>query len=98
MSTLVAEVYGPDYNKQVEIADKIKSILSGTNNVVDVDWNVEMTRKSIKFTVDKDKSMKLGIPNAQVVQSVTGALSGMPVGILHQPSMVNQVRSDPTDS
>lgn len=91
MSTLVAEVYGPDYNKQVEIADKIKSILSGTNNVVDVDWNVESDQKEYKFTVDKDKSMKLGIPNAQVVQSVTGALSGMPVGILHQPSMVNQV-------
>ena len=91
MSTLVAEVYGPDYKKQVEIAEKIKSILRGTDNVVDVDWNVESDQKEYKFSVDKDKSMKLGIPNAQVVQSVTGALSGMPVGILHQPSMVNQV-------
>ncbi len=35
--------------------------------------------------------MKLGIPSGQVVQNVRAALSGMPVGVLHQPSTVNQV-------
>lgn len=91
MSTVVAEVYGPDYNKQIEIADKIKAILSQTENVVDVDWAVESDQMEYKFEVDKDKAMKLGIPNGQVVQNMRGALSGMPVGILHQPSTVNQV-------
>lgn len=91
MSTVVAEIYGPDYDKQIEIADRVKAILKGTDNVVDVDWTVEAPQTEYKFEVDKDKAMKNGIPNAQIVQTMYGALSGMPVGILHQPSVVNQV-------
>lgn len=91
MSTLVAEVYGPDYNRQIEIAEQIKQMLITTNNVVDVDWSVESDQKEYKFEVDKDKAMKNGISNAQIVQNIRGALSGMTVGVLHQPSVVNQI-------
>ena len=35
--------------------------------------------------------MKQGIPSGQIVQNMRGALSGLPVGVLHQPSTVNQV-------
>lgn len=91
MSTVVAEVYGPDYDQQIEIAEKIKHILAKTENVVDVDWTVESKQTEYKFEVNKDKAMKLGIPNAQIVQSVHGGMSGMPVGILHQPAVTNQV-------
>jgi len=37
----VAEVYGPDYPGQIEVARRIKEILSRTGGVVDVDWYVE---------------------------------------------------------
>ena len=91
MSTIVAEIYGPDYNQQIAVAKQVKNILSSTENVVDVDWTVEDNQTEYKFEVDKEKAMKLGIPNAQVVQNMRAALSGMPVGVLHQPSTVNQV-------
>ncbi|ERI89143.1 RND transporter, HAE1/HME family, permease protein [Bacteroides pyogenes F0041] len=91
MSTVVAEVYGPDYEKQIEIADRIKEILARTPNVVDVDWTVESDQPEYRFEVDKDKAMKRGIPAGQIVENMRGALSGMTVGILHQPSTVNQV-------
>ncbi|MFR0677222.1 efflux RND transporter permease subunit [Dysgonomonas mossii] len=91
MSTIAAEIYGPDYDQQIAVAKQVKDILAATDNVVDVDWSVEDTQTEYKFEVDKDKAMKLGIPNAQVVQNMRAALSGMPVGILHQPSSVNQV-------
>ena len=91
MSTIVAEIYGPDYNQQIAVAKQVKNILSSTENVVDVDWTVEDDQTEYKFEVDKEKAMKLGIPNAQVVQNMRAALSGMPVGVLHQPSTVNQV-------
>lgn len=89
MSTIVAEVYGPDYGKQIEIADKIKAVLTQTDNIVDVDWSVESNQTEYKFEVEKDKAMKMGIPSGQIVQSVQGALTGMPVGVLHQPSSVH---------
>lgn len=91
MSTIVAEIYGPDYKQQIEVARQVKDLLASTQNVVDVDWTVEDDQTEYKFEVDKDKAMKLGIPNAQVVQNMRAALSGMPVGVLHQPSTVNQV-------
>lgn len=91
MSTIVAEIYGPDYGQQIEVARQVKEILATTGNVVDVDWSVEDTQTEFKFEVDKDKAMKLGIPTAQVVQNMYAALSGMSVGVLHQPSTVNQV-------
>lgn len=91
MSTIAAEIYGPDYDQQIAVAKQVKDLLAQTNNVVDVDWSVEDAQTEYKFEVDKDKAMKLGIPNAQVVQNMRTALSGMPVGILHQPSSVNQV-------
>lgn len=91
MSTIAAEIYGPDYDQQIAVAKQVKDILAATDNVVDVDWSVEDAQTEYKFEVDKDKAMKLGIPNAQVVQNMRAALSGMPVGILHQPSSVNQV-------
>lgn len=91
MSTIAAEIYGPDYDQQIAVAKQVKDILAATDNVVDVDWSVEDAQTEYNFEVDKDKAMKLGIPNAQVVQNMRAALSGMPVGILHQPSSVNQV-------
>ncbi|MDR2233119.1 MAG: efflux RND transporter permease subunit [Tannerella sp.] len=91
MSTIVAEIYGPDYDRQIALAEQVKELLAATDNVVDVDWSVEDAQTEYKFVVNKDKAMKLGIPNAQVVQNMYAALSGMPVGVLHQPSTVNQV-------
>lgn len=91
MSTIAAEIYGPNYEQQIYVAKQVKDMLASTENVVDVDWSVEDAQTEYKFEVDKDKAMKLGIPNAQVVQNMRAALSGMPVGVLHQPSSVNQV-------
>ena len=35
LSTLVAEVYGPNYDEQVKVANQVKSILENTVDVVD---------------------------------------------------------------
>src|SRR5579864_3747347 len=40
LQTLVAEVYGPDYKGQTELASRIKDIFQRTPGVVDVDWYV----------------------------------------------------------
>lgn len=91
MSTIVAEIYGPNYDEQIKIAEQVMEILATTDNVVDVDWSVEDDQTEYNFEVNKDKAMKLGIPAAQIVQNMRGALSGMNVGILHQPSSIHQV-------
>lgn len=91
MSTIVAEIYGPDYAGQIAAAKQVKSLLAQTDNVVDVDWTVEADQKEVRFEVNKDKAMKQGLAAGQVAQTLYGALSGMNVGTLHQTGTENQV-------
>lgn len=83
LSTLVAEVYGPDPNRQIEIAAEIKKIFSETDGVVDVDWFVEDDQKKIILAVDKEKAAANGISTEAVAQTVRIGLNGMTAGLVH---------------
>ncbi len=83
LSTLVAEVYGPDMNRQIGIAADIKKIFQTTNGVVDVDWFVEDNQRKITFDVDKEKAARNGVTTEAVSQSLRSALGGMPAGLVH---------------
>ncbi|RPJ36700.1 MAG: efflux RND transporter permease subunit, partial [Deltaproteobacteria bacterium] len=85
LQTLVAEVYGPDYRRQVEIARQIRETLLKTEGVVDVDWYVEADQVKYRFVVDKEKAALNGVLTDQVAATLRLALTGMEVGILHQP-------------
>ncbi len=91
MSTVVAEIYGPDYNEQINVADQVKKLIASTDDVVDVDWMVEADQPELNFEVDKEKAMKMGVAPAQVVATVRGALSGMPSGVLHRTNSFQPV-------
>ena len=56
LSTIVAEVYGPDYNEQIKIANSVQNILKNTDDVVDVDWMVEDDQKEYQFEHQQRKS------------------------------------------
>jgi multidrug efflux pump subunit AcrB len=85
LQTLVAEVYGPDYRRQVEIARQIRETLLKTEGVVDVDWYVEADQVKYRFVVDKEKAALNGVLTDQVAATLRLALTGMEVGLLHQP-------------
>ncbi|MBS1654602.1 MAG: efflux RND transporter permease subunit, partial [Bacteroidetes bacterium] len=91
LSTIVAEIYGPEYDKQIEVANQVKSLLKKTPDVVDVDWMVEDNQQEYDFEVDKEKAMRYGVAPAQVVATIRAALSGNTVGTLHKPSSFNPV-------
>jgi len=91
LSTLVAEIYGPDYNQQIEVARQVKTLMAKTPDVVDVDWMVEDDQPDYRFTVDREKAIRYGVAPAQVVAAVRGALSGMPAGTLHVPASFQPV-------
>ena len=87
VSTLVAEVYGPDYGRQIEVARQIRTIFRrDTPGVVDVDWYVAADQKKLDFQVQQDKAALRGISAADVTQTVAMAVGGTQVGLLHQPS------------
>lgn len=83
LSTLVAEVYGPDYNEQIKVAHQVKDILNKTEDIVDVDWYVEDAQTEYKLEVDKEKAMLNGIAPQQIVGNLTYLLREMPVTNLY---------------
>ncbi len=83
LSTLVAEVYGPDHARQREIASEIRKIFESTDGVVDVDWYVEDDHKKITFDVDRVKAALHGIDAEAVSQTLRIALGGAPAGMVH---------------
>jgi len=83
LSTIVAEIYGPQYHEQIAVAAQVKRLIASTPGVVDVDWMTEEAQPEYLMEVDKDKAMRYGVAPAQVTAVVNAALSNMPAGLLH---------------
>ena len=85
LQTLVAEIYGPDYKRQIEVARGVRDILDSTEGVVDVDWYVEDDQKKLRFDVDRQKASLSGVSAEQIVQTLRIAVDGADVGLVHIP-------------
>jgi len=86
LQTLVAELYGTNYERQIEIAHQIRDIFDKTPGVVDVDWYVEADHPKFRFVVDKEKASLNGVTAEQVSNTLRIAVEGMDAGLLHQPT------------
>ena len=91
LSTIVAEIYGPDYDKQIAVAKKVENILNETQDVVDVDWMVEADQREYEFIIDKEKAMRYGVAPQQIVYTMNMALSDRPVTNLYDETATKQV-------
>jgi multidrug efflux pump subunit AcrB len=91
LSTLVAEIYGPDYDTQIDLARQTKELFAQTADVVDIDWQVEDDQIEYKFNVLKEKAALLGLSTQQVVHSVAMALGGQEITQLYAENDQDQV-------
>ena len=91
LSTLVAEIYGPNYKDQIKVAHQVKDILKNTSDIVDIDWTVEDSQIEYKLEVDKEKAMLNGIAPQQVVGNLTYLLKEYPVSNLYDENSNDNV-------
>ena len=91
-SVLVAEVYGPDYNRQLAVAHEIRTLFESTSGVVDVDDYIEADHVKYVFTVDRAKAALAGIPSEEIVNTLRMALQGTKVGLVHIPQEKSPVQ------
>ena len=91
LSTIVAEIYGPDYEKQIEVANSVQNILKNTADVVDIDWMVEAAQKEYQFVINKEKAMLYGVAPQQIAYTMNMALSNKSITTLYDESSVNQI-------
>ncbi|MCC5932885.1 MAG: efflux RND transporter permease subunit [Balneolales bacterium] len=85
LSTLVAEVYGPDLELQRSVAAEIMTIFEQTDGIVDVDWMVEAAQTEYRFSVMREKAALSGVAPMQLTESLGLVLGEHPVSHLYQP-------------
>jgi len=85
LQTIVAEIYGPNYDEQVSIAKHVREMFMLTPGVVDVDWYVEADQPRMVFRSDQEKAALNGISVEQIAQVIHISQEGIDAGLLHAP-------------
>lgn len=83
MAPIVAEIYGPDYDRQVEAAKQLRALFENTADIVDTDDWVEADQEKWLLDIDRQRAAMLGIAQASIVQAINTALGGEDVSYLH---------------
>jgi multidrug efflux pump subunit AcrB len=83
LQTLVAEIYGPNYERQIELARDIRTMMEKTEGVVDADWYVEDPQPEMLFHFDRLKASLAVVSIAEAQQAVALGISGSQAGLLH---------------
>jgi multidrug efflux pump subunit AcrB len=83
MSPIVAEVYGLDYDGQVQQAKKLREVFESSDNIVDVDDSVEAASKKLTVAIDRQQAARLGVSQQVVAEALTTVLNGSDVTYLH---------------
>jgi multidrug efflux pump subunit AcrB len=91
LSTMVAEIYGPDLEKRIGLAAEVKKIFEETPGVVDVDWLVEDEAPKVELVVDREKATRAGVTPEVVTRTLRVALNGAEAGLLRDETSRNPV-------
>jgi multidrug efflux pump subunit AcrB len=86
LSTLVAEVYGPNDSVRLETARAVKRVFEATPGVVDVDWSVEAPEPRLALRVDRDRAGAAGASVQGIAETVQLAEAGAPSGLAALPA------------
>ena len=91
LSTIVGEIYGPDYDAQIALADQVVGLLENTADVVDIDWMVEADQTQYAFVADKERAMLNGVAPEQITHTLHMALSDNAITNLYDENAAVQV-------
>ena len=91
-ATLLAELYGPDYDVLRQMAGKVHETFNSTYDVVDVDDSVGGDQEQWHVDINKEKAARLGISTAQVEGVLRDFLEGYDLGAVHSPDERHAVR------
>jgi len=83
MSPIVAEIYGPEYAGQVEVAKKVRQAFESSADIYDVDDSVDEAADKMVLRVNQAKAAQLGVAQKDIVETVRMGLTGEDVTPVH---------------
>jgi multidrug efflux pump subunit AcrB len=85
LQTIVAEIYGPEQERRLDVARHVRRVFEQTAGVVDVDWYIESPRSKWQLTFDAEQAAHAGVSAADLSAVVGMAGAGAPTGLVHDP-------------
>ncbi len=82
---VVAELYGPDYQKLRDMAAAVEERFRQVYHMINVDDSVTGTVAEYRIVVEKQKAMMAGVAPAQVAELVHDYIDGMKLGTITVP-------------
>src|SRR5690554_4274447 len=76
LSPIVAEVYGPDYERQRRIGLALEQRFLATEGIVDVDTSVEADAAREVLAIDRERATRLGVSQSAIAETIAAGLSG----------------------
>jgi multidrug efflux pump subunit AcrB len=83
LAPLVAEIYGMDYARQMDVARQVRKAFEAAPDVVDVDDSLEAPQRKLVVAVDRARAARLGVSQQAVASAVSAALRGEDMSYLH---------------
>lgn len=91
LSTLLAEIYGPDAKTRRAVAEETKKLFKSVPYIVDVDDSYGLPRPRLRITIDQDKLEYFGVEQSDVYDTLSMLLGGVPVGYSHRGDERNPI-------
>ncbi|MEJ2376562.1 MAG: efflux RND transporter permease subunit, partial [Pseudolabrys sp.] len=80
LSTLLAEVYGPDSKTRRAVAHELKKIFRSVPFIVDVDDSIGQPRPRLHISIDQDRLEFFGVRQQDVYDTIQALFGGTTVG------------------
>jgi len=84
ISTLLAEIYGPDGETRRAVATKVREIFEKIPYIVDTDDSFGRARPTLRLVADRSKLEFFGVDEGDVMDSIGAAFGGRIIGYSHR--------------
>jgi multidrug efflux pump subunit AcrB len=84
LSTLLAEIYGPDSRTRRAVAQETERLFRQVPYIVDVDNSWGNPRPRLRISIDQDRLEYFGVEQNDVYDTLKGLMGGVPVGYSHR--------------
>ena len=91
ISTLMAEIYGPDQKTRRQLAWKVREAFESVDYIVDVDDSIGLTPERLRFQVDQGNLEFHGVHEQELFDTLKVLLNGASVGYSHRGDGANPV-------
>jgi multidrug efflux pump subunit AcrB len=84
LSTLLAEVYGPDSQTRRATAAELKKIFASVPYIVDIDDSIGEPRPRLRISIDQDRLEFFGVEQRDVYDTIQALFGGITIGYSHR--------------